>query len=239
MKRSKFNVRKIKSKLPHLNAIQGVKERKPEAYDIYGEGLSDADNTEVRQMRKFCRGFTLVETLVAIFILSMSITSAMTVASSGLRATFYAKDRIAAYFLAQEAIEIVKNKRDENGIKNYQAVPPIHWLKEITVSQGGPCGEGDDTCGADSSGDILVNCDDYENCLLYQDPADGIFKHVPDGGGGGLEETKFTRVINMEEINNDEAKVTVTVSWPGRDFTVTEHILNWHPLSECLSPNCP
>jgi len=35
-----------------LDAIQGVKERKPEVYDIYSEGLSDEDNTEVRQVRK-------------------------------------------------------------------------------------------------------------------------------------------------------------------------------------------
>ena len=183
-------------------------------------------------MPKFTTGFTLIETLVAIFILAMSITSAMTVVSSSLQASFYARDRIAAYFLAQEAIEMIKNKRDENGIKNYQANPSVHWLDDIAdwATISGPCGDGSVTCGPDSYNDIIVNCSNFDNCLMYQDK-NGIFLYLSGVIPGNFSETKFTRIVNMEKINEDEAKVTVKVSWPGRDFTVAEHILNWHPLS--------
>jgi len=184
------------------------------------------------------RGFTLVETLIAIFILAMAITSAMTVASSGLQASFYARDRIAAYFLAQEAIEMIKNKRDENGIKNYQD-NNTDWLDGIAdwAPVVGFCGEsgGNSDCGPDSYNDTIVDCDNYENCDLYQDTSNNIFQYVADGNPETLEKTKFKRVVNMKKINDDEAKVTVTVSWPGRSFSVTEHVLNWHPLSDCLT----
>src|SRR3989344_9247547 len=100
---------------------------------------------KINKKNMFRTGFTLVETLVAIFILSMAITSAMTVAQSSLQASFYSRDRISAYFLAGEAIEMIKNKRDENGIKNFEDPPPadVHWLDGIAswaTIDPGPCG---------------------------------------------------------------------------------------------------
>lgn len=180
------------------------------------------------------KGFTLVETLVAIFILSMAITSAMTVAQNALQASFYSRDRIAAYFLAGEAIEMIKNKRDENGIKNFEEpTANIHWLDGIAswaTNIQGPCGDDSgDPCGVDPVKEMIALCGDREmnNCKLFIGD-DGLISHEDSGGTA----TKFTREVNMEEINLNEAKVTVYVSWPGRPtFIISEHIFNWHPLS--------
>lgn len=192
-------------------------------------------------------GFTMIETLIAILILAMSITATMTVASSSLQASFYARDKIAAYFLAQEAIEMIKNKRDENGIANYTAGGGVHWLENIVAwdGLGGDCGPPNQfsqpfECGVDSLNDEIVRCNLNSDCLLYRGVDSGILQHSADSNFGlGLEQveaTKFSRKIRIEEVNDDEIKITVTVTWPGRSFTVTEHILNWHPLSDCL--NC-
>ena len=59
------------------------------------------------------KAFTLVETLVAISIFSMSILGLMSVLASSISNTNYAKQKITASYLAQEGIECVRNKRDE------------------------------------------------------------------------------------------------------------------------------
>jgi prepilin-type N-terminal cleavage/methylation domain-containing protein len=54
-------------------------------------------------------GFTLIETLVAIFILVLATTGPLSFAQSGLRASFVARDQVVAFYLAQDAIETIKN----------------------------------------------------------------------------------------------------------------------------------
>ena len=58
------------------------------------------------------RGFTIIESLVAIAILIVAITGTMTAVQSGISSYTYSKDQIAAFFLAQEAFEQVRNMRD-------------------------------------------------------------------------------------------------------------------------------
>ena len=62
-------------------------------------------------------GFTLVETLVAISILTSSIVVLMSVLASGVSNTTYAKNKIIAGYLAQEGIEQIRNMRDSAVLK--------------------------------------------------------------------------------------------------------------------------
>ena len=64
------------------------------------------------QKLKATRGFTLIETLIAITVLLLSITAPLHIASQALFSAFYARDEITAYYLAEEAIEYIKNSRD-------------------------------------------------------------------------------------------------------------------------------
>ena len=59
-------------------------------------------------------GFTLVETLVALFIFSVSVITTMSVVSGGIANTNYAKNKVISEYLAQEGIEYVKNLRDSS-----------------------------------------------------------------------------------------------------------------------------
>src|SRR3989344_5745503 len=60
------------------------------------------------------RGFTLIETLVAVTLLSVAITAPMSLTTRSLAAAYYARDQITAFHLAQEAIESVRHARDHN-----------------------------------------------------------------------------------------------------------------------------
>ncbi|MFA6301478.1 MAG: prepilin-type N-terminal cleavage/methylation domain-containing protein [Candidatus Paceibacterota bacterium] len=66
----------------------------------------------------FSNGFTLIETLVAISIFTMSILGLMSVIASGITDTSYAKQKMAASYLAQEGIEYVRNMRDTSVLSN-------------------------------------------------------------------------------------------------------------------------
>jgi len=56
--------------------------------------------------------FTIVETLIAISIFSVSIISMMTVLGGGVSDINYAKSKMTATYFAQEGIEYVRNQRD-------------------------------------------------------------------------------------------------------------------------------
>ncbi|MBI5140302.1 MAG: type II secretion system protein [Candidatus Vogelbacteria bacterium] len=73
------------------------------------------------------KGFTLLETIVAITILMISIVGPLSLASKGIVYADYVKDEITAYNLAQEAMEAIRNIRDEN-VNNYSV---SEWLKDI------------------------------------------------------------------------------------------------------------
>jgi len=66
------------------------------------------------------RGFTLVETLVAIAIFTASILAVMAVLANSISDTNYAKKKITAAYLAQEGIEYVRNMRDTFVLTNNQ-----------------------------------------------------------------------------------------------------------------------
>ena len=68
----------------------------------------------LKQKNKKEKGFTLIETLVALSIFLVSIVGIMTVLSSGLTDINSAKKKMTATFLAQEGIEYVRNIRDTN-----------------------------------------------------------------------------------------------------------------------------
>ena len=66
-----------------------------------------------KTMSKLVSGFTLVEALVAISILMIAIASPMTLAQKGLSTATLSKDQMIASFLAQDAIEAIRNVRDQ------------------------------------------------------------------------------------------------------------------------------
>ena len=62
-------------------------------------------------MRNSNAGFTLIESLVAISILLLSISAPLTIASKGLASSFFARDQITAFYLAQDAVEYIRDRK--------------------------------------------------------------------------------------------------------------------------------
>lgn len=60
------------------------------------------------------RSFTLLETMVAIYILLTGIVGSMSAVAQSLASVSIFKDQLIASNLAQEGVELVRNKRDSN-----------------------------------------------------------------------------------------------------------------------------
>ncbi|MCC7160334.1 prepilin-type N-terminal cleavage/methylation domain-containing protein [Candidatus Nomurabacteria bacterium] len=180
-------------------------------------------------MKKFFKqknkkeGFTLVETLIAIAIFSMSILALMSVLGSGIADTSYAKQKTIASYLAEEGIEAVRNFRDNyllyGGGNNWTNF--ISKLVSCNRGEGNGCGINSTFATTDNR--FIFKCSDTARCNLYLDNGD---YNVVTGNDSG-----FVREIWMENMGDDEVKIYSTVSWRqgsgSYSITLSGNLYNW------------
>lgn len=79
-------------------------------------------------------GFTILETLVAISILVLALTAPLVIVSQALKSSYFSRDQITAYYLAQEAVEYLRNKRDNQGLAADASAD--NWIMNFTDDSG-------------------------------------------------------------------------------------------------------
>lgn len=168
--------------------------------------------SQISNLKSQKTGFTLVETLVALSVLILAVTGPLTLASFAIRSSGYSQNQIIAFYLAQEALEYVKNKRDNNALKDEE------WLGGL-----GNC-RGTSGCTIDVPNNDIKNCNPCQK--LKYDSATGFYNQST-----GID-TPFTREVKLRDIvEGREAKITVIISWQERliprSFSIEENILNW------------
>ena len=178
-------------------------------------------------------GFTLIETLVAVSLLSIAIVAPMSLTSQSLTTAYIARDQITAFNLAQEGLEAVRAARDG---------------QILLISQSANNG------GADLFGDIPLDTDftvdsRETNPAVAMKECTGLWR-IPSGACPPLQTdgtlygydpditvwpaTYFTRTLHAEYVGGgqDEIRVSVTVSWPTasmqvRKFVIFENLYRW------------
>jgi len=180
------------------------------------------------------RGFTLIETFVAITILMIAVLGPMSIIAKFYSDSNFAKNQIASSFLAQDGLETVENIINNNTGDRFTDEDCVSnntdWL-DIPLAS---CKVGG--CNVDSFDNKVVACSEEKGCPL-QLVAGGDYKGfyvLPRGGGGEeLTDTIFKRKITIQDLSNDvppdsgdlstyrrEAKVTSQVWWTekGKDM---------------------
>lgn len=179
--------------------------------------------------KKNNKGFTLVETLVAISVLSISILGTFTATQSGLSQSVYAKDQISANYLVQEAMEFIRNVRDENALINLTSTGSISWLSGLSDTDTDPCYFGK-KCNIDSfkgkNFGGIYECS-ADNCSLYQDtdttnPTYGLF----GDSSHNWPISRFKREITLTSVSSYEIIVTVNVIWDKGNIKVNQSLFN-------------
>jgi len=83
------------------------------------------------------RGFSLVETLVAVSVLMLAVVGPLSIASRGLISAQFSRDQITAFHLAREATELVRNRRDTNMLP--ATATPADWLNGLDSCISNTC----------------------------------------------------------------------------------------------------
>jgi prepilin-type N-terminal cleavage/methylation domain-containing protein len=177
-------------------------------------------NYELRIKEK---GFSLLETLVALAILTAAVTGPMNLATVSIRSASLAHNNITASFLAEEGMELVRARRDA------MAYTGQDWLADIGVcTVAAPCIA---DVFASATTDIIRPCSGACPKLKY-DSATGVFSQPATGA-----DSIFTRTVSVDTAapfnSAREAQVTVTVSWKERflpnlqTVIIATNLSNW------------
>lgn len=179
------------------------------------------------------KGFTIIETLVALTILIVGVTGAFTAASQAISNSTFAKDQVIAFYLAEEGVEMIKNVRDTNALQGNQ------WLHGVSENPNDPCffsqnsSDPGKSCYKDVTMDAFLTCSDVGACpVLNQNSVSGMYYYHDINTT--LTPTPFTREIHLARVSNTEVAVTVTITWQkgvvSRQFRARENIYDWHPI---------
>lgn len=181
------------------------------------------------------RGFTLIEAMVAVTILTLSIAGPLYTANSAIVASMIARDQLTASYLAQEGIEYVRALRDYEYLAAYHlggaSVSADAWSNFLTR--------------------IEAKCLSPLSCTL-----DPVLRGMGYGSGFSVEvfsgneplfltlsniytqqnlsesvKTSFTRTIQVVHISATDERIISTVSWwyhsTQHFVTVYDHLTPW------------
>lgn len=193
------------------------------------------------------RGFTLLETVVALAIITAAVVGPVVLITHGLLSFGFAKNKLIAINLAQEGLELARLIRENNILcDRLSSSGPIDWFRDTS---GGSSVIENEHLELDIEGTKkLKGCDPsnifspktpiYAATKLRLNPASGIYSY------GGGQETIFTREIWIKKPSNDEnfsgggtinkkdiREITSTVRWKergmDREMVLKEKLYNW------------
>ncbi len=171
------------------------------------------------------RGFTLVETLVAVAILMIAISGPLTIANQALTAALGSRNAMIATYLAQEGMESIKNIKDNNlakgndfglGIVGDISSPWCTYDTLHTSDTSHTCATPDASQNITNPPILIKGCQSIlpqGTCDLYT--KDGVDSYIYSDNSDGLHQTPFTRYyyVTANAGNTKEFIVTVVVSW--------------------------
>jgi prepilin-type N-terminal cleavage/methylation domain-containing protein len=174
--------------------------------------------------RKIDSGFSLIEVLIAIFLIGIAFVGVVAFFNSSLQSHIEAKNELVAAGLAQEGSELIRNLRD------YYSLNDMPWSDLVDEDTGLPKCERVDYHILDESS--LHQCDNSKSADVCLN-AEGRYEQCGVGATG----VGFQREIRVvcEDENNAAINCSVpgnvkslnvvsTVTWNGRTTEATDRL---------------
>lgn len=202
------------------------------------------------------KGFTLIETMVAITILTLAMAGPLFTAGRAIIATQTARDQLIALYLAQEGIEYVRAMRDNEYLAAHQTgsanIAGAAWQTFLTGTDPSDLSSitrcvTPAVCTLDSATlDVLGN-GVLEPCQGNSCVSQPLYLTGCTSGPTGVScappnvyteqnlpgsiKTPFVRTVQAVPISANEEKIISTVSWNSHgtpySVTVSDHLTAW------------
>ncbi len=178
------------------------------------------------------RGFSLVETMVAITLLAIALVGPFIAVRNALKGSYVARDQLVASMLAQEGMEYIRSIRDNNYLSERS------WLDGFNATARDGC------YGSSPSGVCTIDPTRGD----FHTDSSGMQEHASVSAAPNLRlsstnlynqqaisssniETAFKRTAVIQTISATEVRVTITVTWTrsGQSYTavVTDVLRDW------------
>jgi len=149
-------------------------------------------------------GFTIIELMATIVIISIGVLGTYSVVQQMIRVTSSASQRLTAAYLAQEGIELIRNVRDTN------------WIRDLDWNAGLATGDwevdyNDFSLSAYANRNLKIN----NNLYNYDSGTNTIYK----------------RKITLSNNGADSLKILSEISWTyggiSQSLSAEENIYDW------------
>lgn len=162
------------------------------------------------------RGFTLIETFVAITILVIAVIGPLSLMIRGITDGNYAKNEVAAFYIAQEGLELVMNQRDANQFGISGAIPIYEGQEYPWLSGLNECID-DDGCRVS----VADNDIEVEPCTRTAD--DQICEPFVFSDVDAEPQTEFVRQIRIIPGRN---RISGSINFGGDTIPVDQSMAN-------------
>lgn len=145
-----------------------------------------------------------METFVAVTILIIAVTGPLSIFSRSISDGNFSANRVTAFYLAQEGLELVINKR-ENNVRGSG-----DWFDGFDVCSGG--------CEIELEGTIKIrscNIDADNGCRLYLTD-DGVYTYDSSGNSPTIFQRSVT-ITPSSDPDIDEAVVKSELRWTNKN----------------------
>ena len=166
------------------------------------------------------RGQTLIEVVVGVAILVTVLVAATSVATKSLASGVDAYHRLRANSLAVEALEAMRNYRDE-WLREYQGQPNLHTRWNNDAMPASSASGRAQICGQDGSGTCGGLIPGQGRGAWYFDRRSSS-EQITGSGGSYLRRIWVLDAPKLNpndatEVAGDRKEVTVRVSWTAQD----------------------
>ena len=179
------------------------------------------------------KGITLIETVVAVTVLTFALGGPFLLAGKSLRSAAYAREEIAAARLGEEGLEAIHNMRDNNSSRSVAG----GWVNNISACTTGCLFDATQQvasgAGVSLWGNAALTSCSGTGCEVYQNPANGFYRQSASVPVGWLD-TGMKRIIRITQVNaSSEYTVEVEIDYPAgpqiRQIMLHDTLMNWFP----------